>query len=170
MRTAPPVLVLLVLAASILPPVGATHGAGIDGVTASIASAGPGGNDVLFTRDATGAIPVAVQVFRSGAGGWGPVAMGVTLRAFVLNADGTETDRVSINFRSSAAAPVTVAIPAGNLATGDVFDLFVTFSDLGGAPVPTSHHSPQKNALIAQGQHGLAEQFDYHHLVDAMAG
>lgn len=160
MRTAW-LLPLLLLAPALAPPATALAFP-VDGVTAKLHAPGSVG-DAVFLQDGNGDYVVEVSVYRNVGGTWTQVAMGVTLRAFTFDPlTQTEESRVSKNFRASATGPVSVRFPASAVGAPNTFDLFLTFSDLGGAPVPTSHHNPIKNAAIDAGLFDVAEQLDYH--------
>ncbi len=128
-----------------------------DGYTAWITFPGSFGDVVI--APASGGYEAQVQIFSNASGSWQPIVMQATFRVWEDTATGG-VDRVSIPFTSSASGPVSVAFP-------DVFgpatlDVFVTFSALGGDPVPTSHHHLAKNLAIAQGDFGTADSLDHH--------
>lgn len=107
-----------------------------------------------------GAFDVEVTVYRDLIG-WTQVRLGSSLRIFVQDAEG-ERSVLSQYFYSSASRPVTIHVPAGVVPPGVFVDTFVTFSQLEGNPVPTSHVNPTRNALIDQGQFDLADWMDFH--------
>lgn len=138
-----------------------------DGITALLAPANAVADEV-FLRDADGNFPVAITLYEKIDGAWTQVSLGAALRMAVYDADGTERDVLTKGFRSSATAPVSVTIPGDRVAAGQVFDLWVTMQRSDGT-FPTSHHSVQKNALLAQGEHDLADVFDFHHVLNPVA-
>lgn len=155
MRTA---LVLLGLAVLTAPAL-ATHGVhGPDGVTAKIVA------PAVYDGSA---FDVEVTTFRNVGGAWSQVQLGSVLRIFVHDGS-AERDVHSKYFVSSATAPVTVRVPAG-VVTGGFVDTFVTFSELEGNPVPTSHVNPARNALIDAGAYDAADGLDYHANVRGVA-
>lgn len=163
MRTLRVLLAILATALLVVPPALALPVPGVrlpDGITASITSPGSVA-DVVWTPDGNGNVAVQVEVFRLVGGSWQQIQLWSTLRVFTVGVL-EEEDVVSIPFRSSATGPVTVTFPASALGGAAVADVFVTFSELGGSPVPTSHHHVVKNQLIALGQFDLADAFDYH--------
>lgn len=160
MRTTSALVLLTLMTVPLATPLAAAYHQPADRVTAivELPSAVAG-----LLVDAEGATPVSVRIFRN-LGGWQQVALGSTLRGcwFDAAAQG-EVCPLSIGFRSSASGATTVTIPAGSLPVGSPVDLFVTFSDLGGATsTPTSHYNPVRNALLGQRQFALAEELDYH--------
>lgn len=156
-----------------------------DGITARITGWGFG--NVVFTPDVNDDYTVNVEIFQKINGVWQPApAMNAALRVFTwgdhsasadvlvsqeeISAEASGsftadwTDKVLIPFTSAAQGPVTLKFPRSAVnPDGAVngFDLFVTFSELGGSPVPTSHHSVVKNQLISSGKYDEADALDY---------
>jgi hypothetical protein len=113
-----------------------------------------------------------VEIYQNVSGVWQRVSIDATLRAFTFDPLLGEQDRVSVPFHSDTNGGVVVTFPRSAIHPGGLvdpptpFDLFVTFSQLGGSPVPTSHHSTLKNLLITTGHFDEADQLDYHHGVN----
>lgn len=147
------------LATAVLMPSGTALHKRSDGITALITFEGD--SDLVLVGDGSGFYNVSVSIFQKGTGGWDQIALGATLRVFEDVAPLSAVDRVSIGFTSSATEPVTISIPASAVGDGSL-DIFVTFSQLGGDPTPTSHHHVAKNVAIQNGQYNLADQFDHH--------
>jgi hypothetical protein len=168
-------------------PAASDHGVHApDGVTAFISPAS-GLATHVFTPDAAGNYNVFVRVFQKVDGTWTQVSLQSTLRVFTwgeVEASATPSvdpaapsagvsasasaktgwiDRVSVPFTSRASGDVLVTFPKSALGSDPAgFDLFVTFSELGGSPVPTSHHNVLKNVLINQKRYDDADALDYH--------
>jgi archaellum component FlaG (FlaF/FlaG flagellin family) len=178
-------LLALVALPAIVPSVssdGLDHGP--DGVTSRIAT-GNGIANTIWRPDANGDYVAFVTLYSNASGAWQITAMNATLRVFVggdatvepnvdlvdVSADPVVSvsagwvDRVSIPFRSSAGGLVAVKFPAsaihGAIPGPRLIDVFVTFSSLGGDPVPTSHFNVVRNVLIDRNQLDAADGLDY---------
>ena len=157
-----------VLAAAV-PTVGAHHDLHLpDGLTARMIPANSYAYQV-FTPDPDGVYRIKVTTYAKDAGVWAQSSVGATLRVFVWDVVAAEwVDVLSQPFTSSASAAVTVSFPASVIPDPAGFDMFVTFSSLGGDPVPTSHHGSAKNYAINRGLYDVADALDYHGVVYPM--
>lgn len=137
--------------ASALPPTA-------DGITAKIVGGQAG---AVFQADLQGNYQFQVTIYEKQGAVWAQVAMAATLRAFVFDAaTQVDEDRVSIPFTSKALGPTTVKVPKA-LIGQNFADVFVTFSELGGDPVPTSHYNLARNRVIDAAQFDAADLLDH---------
>lgn len=161
-------LLALVAVPSLSLPASSDHlpvGDAPDGVTAKIQSQYGYAHEVWRTSP-TGQYDALVTIYTNGTSGWQRTAMNATLRVFVADAETQSwVDTVSIPFRSNVNGLTHVVFDASLVHGGQpgprMVDIFVTFSELGGDPVPTSHLNIVRNSLIDRGQFALADEMDY---------
>jgi len=145
---------------------------GPDGVTAKIQN-GWGPTHLTWQPDASGNYVARVSLYSNASGAWQAVSVNATLRVFVAGdiTDPTNpvldwSDRVSIPFTTKAGSTTSIPFPASaihsDFAGPRLLDVFVTFSELGGDPVPTSHFNLVRNTLIDRGSFDLADLVDYY--------
>lgn len=137
-----------------------------DGITALVASVGALTDEVV-ARDADGNFAFDIAVFEKSGDAWAQAPRIATLRIAVYDLEG-EHDVFSKPTQTKADGTVRVVAPGSLAQTGQPMDVWVTIYKV--TSYPTSHLSIQKNALIGAGQYDLADAFDYHHVVNPVAG